>query len=101
MKPMLEDISLQVVEVGGCTLHALRFILQGVPCVLSAGETGFVGCGAFDIHTFGRLGVPAAKVTGVSAVEDLLAAVIAESNEPARERGIREGMPVTTVVRLL
>ncbi|RKX33337.1 MAG: hypothetical protein DRP22_00480 [Verrucomicrobia bacterium] len=101
MKPALEDISLQELEVEGCRLHALRFILQGVPCLLVAGESAFVGCGAFDIHTFGRLGVPAAKVMGVSTIEDLLEATIAESNDLARKRGVVEGMSVKAAARLL
>lgn len=38
-----------------------------VICVKTS--AGFVGCGFFDLSVFEKLGIPAAKVTGVASIE--------------------------------
>ncbi len=53
---------------------------------------GFLGCGFFDMRTFGKLGIPAVRITGVSTLEELLAGAITEVTESAVKLGIRIGM---------
>jgi len=55
-------------------------------------EHGFIGCGFFDMQTFGRLGIPAVRITGVSTLEELLAGKIVEMTASAESAGVRIGM---------
>jgi len=60
--------------------------------VFAATGTGTVVCGAFDLAAFDKHGHPAAKVTGVKTVDDLLAAAVKDVNEAGRKKGIHVGM---------
>lgn len=60
--------------------------------VFAATGAGMVVCGAFDLAAFEKHGHPAAKVTGVKTVDDLLAAVVKDVNEAAQRLGIQAGM---------
>ncbi len=53
---------------------------------------GFLGCGFFDMRTFDKLGIAAVRITGISTLEELLVAKIAELTEPAKTLGVRVGM---------
>ena len=53
---------------------------------------GFIGCGFFDMKTFDKLGIPAARITGVSTLEELLAGKIVDMTESAEKAGVRIGM---------
>lgn len=53
---------------------------------------GFIGCGFFDMKTFDKLGIPAARITGVSTIEELLAGKIVDMTESAEKAGVRIGM---------
>ncbi|MDR3101884.1 MAG: hypothetical protein LBU24_01405 [Methanocalculaceae archaeon] len=45
---------------------------------------GFVGCGFFDLVVFERLGIPAAKITGISALEVRLKGSVRRGNTGCR-----------------
>jgi len=53
---------------------------------------GFIGCGFFDMKTFGKLGIPAVMITGVSTLEELLAGKIVDMTVSAENIGVRIGM---------
>ena len=55
-------------------------------------DIGMIGCGAFDVTALDRFDYPAARISGVSTVEDLLDGTVKEANEQARSRGIEAGM---------
>lgn len=96
---MIRNIESRALELAGKNLVALRFELCGVPCIVIAGKTGFIGCGAFNVAAFEKFQVPAAVVRGVKTVDDVLAATVAESNRPAHELGVMPGMPVTEALK--
>ena len=68
------------------------------PLILVRGRKGFVMCGYLDIGVAEKLGLKAARVTGVGCVEDLLEKEIAEVTSRAREAGIKEGVKVKDVI---
>jgi uncharacterized protein YunC (DUF1805 family) len=55
-------------------------------------DVGMIGCGAFDVMALDRFEYPAARISGVSAVSDLLEGQIKEANESALGLGIKPGM---------
>jgi uncharacterized protein YunC (DUF1805 family) len=55
-------------------------------------DVGMVGCGAFDVRALDRFAYPAARVTGVATLDDLLQGRVKEANEHARKLGIEAGM---------
>ncbi|MBN1270166.1 MAG: YunC family protein [Kiritimatiellae bacterium] len=63
-----------------------------VNLVFAVTDAGFVGCGAFDVAALDKFTLPAAAISGVSTIEELLAGSIVKLNESARGRGIEAGM---------
>ncbi|MDU9375703.1 hypothetical protein McpSp1_02820 [Methanocorpusculaceae archaeon Sp1] len=53
---------------------------------------GFLGCGFFDLSVFEKLGIPAAKVTGISSIEELLRKNVAAATPAAILRGAKPGV---------
>lgn len=50
-----------------------------------------LGCGALDVAALDRLQVPAARISGVASVQDLLDGVVKEVNAGAAGRGVQVG----------
>ncbi|MDV0443285.1 YunC family protein [Methanorbis rubei] len=53
---------------------------------------GFVGCGFFDLSVFEKLGIPAAKVTEISTIEDLLRKNVTAATPAAIKLGAKPGV---------
>jgi uncharacterized protein YunC (DUF1805 family) len=66
--------------------------LGPVNLVMALADAGLVGCGALDIKGMEKLGIAAARVSGVATVDDLLAAEINFVNELAQRKGVHIGM---------
>ena len=62
------------------------------PLILIAAQKGFVMCGYLDLEAAERVGVAAAKVSGVSKFNDVLNAQIEDCTSRAREMGVSAGM---------
>ena len=75
-------------------LNAVGYVIPLQTCnlVFAIKENSMLACGAIDIHALNKFKVPAAKVTGVASVEDLLAGEIKDINEGAKERGLCVGI---------
>ena len=69
--------------------------------VFAKTQNGMIGCGAFDVQALNKFDYPAAKIVGISNVEELLNGVIKEVNEPARQKGIKTGMTGQKALNLL
>lgn len=79
------------------TLDGINFESVHVPTekthiLLVKAAGGFVGCGYFDVAVANRVGDAVAIVTGVKAIDELLAAPIVRLSDKARELGVAEGM---------
>lgn len=68
------------------------------PLLILRGKKGFIMCGYLDIRVAEKLGLIAARVVGVSGIEEMLEKEIVEATEKARSTGIREGMKVREVL---
>ncbi len=66
--------------------------LPKAPLVVAATETGVLGCGYLDMATFDKLQVPAARMSGVATVDELLAKPVQIVNQAAQALGVQPGM---------
>ena len=62
---------------------------------------GMIGCAAFDTACLDKFAYPAATISGVTTVEDLLEGEIKTANEHAAALGIAPGMKGAEAVALL
>jgi uncharacterized protein YunC (DUF1805 family) len=63
-----------------------------VKIVFATTANGLVGCGAFDVLALDRFRLPAARVSGVATVAELLAGKVNLVNESAKAAGVAAGM---------
>ena len=77
------------------------FLPEAPPLILIRGRRGFVMCGYLNIDVANKLGLIAARVTGVKSVEEMLDKEIAEVTTKAKEVGIKEGMIVKEALKFL
>ncbi|MCZ0861320.1 MAG: DUF1805 domain-containing protein [Methanocorpusculum sp.] len=69
--------------------------------IFAKSSAGFVGCGFFDLAVFEKLGIPAAKVTGISTIEDLLKSPVSAATPAAVLRGAKTGVTGEEAIRRL
>jgi uncharacterized protein YunC (DUF1805 family) len=89
------------IQVGNKQAVGYAIALGPVNLVFAATDLGMVACGAFDIAALDKFSYPAAKVTGVSSVDELLAGTVKDANQGARKRGIEPGMTGRRALELL
>lgn len=88
--------------VDGKTALGLKVDLpDSPPLVAVIGKKGFVMCGFLNVDVANRLGVMAAKVSGVKTFDDVLEAEIKEVTSKAEMNGITKGMKGREAVKLL
>lgn len=80
------------VDAKGKKVLGIEVPLPKAPLVLAYGSTGFVMCGYLNVEAADKLGVAAARVRGVSTVEDLLKAKVDLSTKAAQKKGVKVGM---------
>ena len=66
--------------------------LGPVNLIMARTENGLVGCGALDIPALDKFEIPAARVSGVKSIDDLLVAELNLVNEAGLAKGLEIGM---------
>ena len=91
----IEYLSPDHARITGPNLSADAYCVELGPANLIFAKTsvGFLGCGFFDLSVFERIGIPAAKVTGINTIEDLLTKNVAAATPAATLRGAKPGVP--------
>jgi len=84
------DVHLFSLESGPAL--GLSISLGKAPLLVVAVPQGYVMCGYLNMETANRLGDCAARVTGVSSFDGLLAAQITAVSDAAKTQGLHEGM---------
>lgn len=92
MSEGLVDIKVEQIPLKNGVALGIKFELQNAPLLLISARIGYVMCGYLDIQTANALGDVAAKVTGVSTFEDVLASKVVEVSKKAMDMGIIKGM---------
>ncbi len=71
------------------------------PLIVLRGSRGFVMCGYLDIGVAEKLGLLCARVSGVSSVEEMLDKEVAEATAEAVRQGIKPGVRVRDILKLI
>lgn len=66
--------------------------LGGVNLVMIKTDQGLIACGAIDVAVLDKFKIPAARISGVATIDDLLNGTIKEANQHAQALGITAGM---------
>ncbi len=96
-----------IVEVKGINIGEKKVIGVKIdlpsspPLLVIRGEKGFIMCGYLDIKVAEKLGLVAARVTGVKSIEEMLDKEIVEATSKALENNIAPGMKVRDVLKNL
>ena len=83
---MLTKIPLKSGEAMGIVVE-----LQNAPLIVIKADKGYLMCGYLDMKAADALGDAAAKVKGVSSIDDVLKASIVEVSEEAKKLGVSVG----------
>lgn len=60
--------------------------------ILIKTDTGIIACGFIDMNTCEKLDIAAAKITGITTIEELLTAQIKDTTKKANEMNIHPGI---------
>ena len=86
-------ISVMSVRAGDKTCLGVRVELPDSPPLLTVtADKGFVMCGFLNVEVAERLGVCAARVSGVKTFEDILNAQVEATTSKAEGFGVEVGM---------
>jgi uncharacterized protein YunC (DUF1805 family) len=96
-----------IVEVKGIDIDEKKVIGVKIelpnspPLLVIRGERGFIMCGYLDIKVAEKLGLVAARVTGVKSIEEMIDKEIVEATSKALENNIAPGMKVRDILKNL
>lgn len=102
MKTPYSTISVKIINIDNKKLVGIEIELPNAPpLIILRGDKGFVMCGYLDIKVADKLGLVAARVTGVRSISEMLEKEIVEVTSRASEHGILPGMKVKDIISKL
>ncbi len=78
--------------IDGQTADGYMIPLESCTLVFITKGNSLLACGAVDVMALDKFNVPAAKITGVATVDDLLNGEVKAVNDTAATRGVHIGM---------
>ena len=84
---MTQNVPLKSGEATG-----MVFELQNASLIIIKADKGYLMCGYLDMKAAEAKGDAAAKVSGVSSIDDALEASIVEASSEAKKLGVKAGM---------
>ena len=81
----------QKVTLGDIQADGYVIPLETCNLVFITKGNSLLACGAVDVGALEKFAVPAAAISGVSTVDDLLAGVVKAANSFASQRGVHPG----------
>ncbi len=97
----LSIIEVKLIKQEGKKFFGIKVDLGNAPLLIIKGERGYVMCGYLNINVAEKLGDIAAMVRGVKTIDEILDKEIYAVTSKAKELGIREGMKVHEILKLL
>ncbi len=92
----------KIIEINGKKIVGFEIDLPNAPpLIILRGDKGFIMCGYLDIKVAEKLDLVAARITGVKNIEEALDKTINEATSKAMEQGIKSGMKVREVLKIL
>lgn len=75
--------------------------LQEKNLIVLRGAKGYIMCGYLNMEAANKFNEVAVKITGVTSIEDALAAKAAEVSVAGTAAGIKPGQPVQAILELI
>ncbi|TDA26603.1 MAG: DUF1805 domain-containing protein [Archaeoglobi archaeon] len=94
-------ISVELLEVSGKKVLAIRIELPNAPLLLMFCDEVVIGCGYLSIEAMEKLGNCACVVRGVRNFEEMLNAEIQETTSKLEKLGARKGMKVRELLEII
>ena len=92
----------KIIEINGKKIVGFEIDLPNAPpLILFRGDKGFIMCGYLDIKVAEKLGLVAARITGVKNIEEALDKTISEATSKAMEQGVKLGAKVKDILKTL
>ena len=91
----------KTIKVGNRSIQAYFFPLQTKNLIFFKGSKGYIMCGYLNLAVSRKFNDVAAKIIGVSSIEDALKAKIHSCTVPARRLGIKPGQPVKEALGII
>ena len=82
-------------------IDALAFDLSGKKLIVLRGSRGYVMCGYLNLKAAEKFKDAAAKIIGISSIEEALKSKIHSSTKKARSLGIFKGQSVKEVLKII
>ncbi len=82
----------EIMHVKGRQVEGYVIPLQSCNLTFIKSESGILACGAIDVSALDKFEIPAARISGVTTLDDLMKGSIKEVNSCAAERGVKTGM---------
>jgi len=94
-------MELKKIKVGRKTIVGLTLPLQTKNLIVLRGAKGYIMCGYLDMNAADKFNDVAIKVTGVSTIEDALAATAVSVSRAAVSLGVSPGQPIREVLEII
>jgi uncharacterized protein YunC (DUF1805 family) len=89
------------IKIGKSYIEAFSTNLQAKNLVFLKGPKGYIMCGYLNLSVAKKFKDCAAKIVGVSTIEDALKAKIHSCTSAAKKFGIKSGQPVKEALKLI
>ena len=93
---MLKLIEVKPIDINGNSVSGVKIANPEFPqkpvAILLIAKKGLIACGNFDINAMEKREVTAARVLGLTKIEDALNAKIESCTIKAKKLGVTEGM---------
>ena len=89
------------IKIGRQTVGALCIRLLSKNLILLKGRRGYVMCGYLNMKAAEKFKDVAAKIVGVSTIEQAFKARVHSCTSPARRLGISKGQPIKEVLKII
>jgi len=91
----------KTINVGKKRITAVAMKLGSKKLIILKGRKGYIACGYIDLKAAEKFNDAAAKITGVSTVNQALKTKIFDCTLAARDRGIYKGQSVEEAASIL
>ncbi|MFQ5561098.1 MAG: YunC family protein [Nitrospinota bacterium] len=96
-----KTIQTQNIKVGKKNVEAVSAVLLAKTFILLRGSKGYIMCGYLNLKAADQFKDVAAKIVGVTSIEDALKAKVHSVSRAAKQLGLYRGQSVKNVLKVI